>query len=85
MSADKPQVRDAIGKGYSLLMGRPADPRKIEALENLYDKALESFRKNPEAACDMNGTQVTGDARSQAAWVVVAGALLNMDEFITKN
>ena len=65
--------------------GRQADPRKVEALEKLYVKALEKYRKDPSSACEMNGVQVTGDAPGQAALVVVAGALLNMDEFITKN
>jgi len=85
MAGSGTEVRAEIGKGYEAIMGRSADMRKVEALEKLYRTALDKYKKDPEAACAMNGLQLPGDASGRAALVVVAGALLNMDEFITKN
>jgi Protein of unknown function (DUF1553)/Protein of unknown function (DUF1549)/Planctomycete cytochrome C len=73
-----------IGKGYELLMYKPIAPRKLEILKRLYDVAYAKFSKDEDATCEMVGTPGVHDNPRTAAYVVVAEALLNLDEVITK-
>jgi hypothetical protein len=79
-------VRSGIAAVYEKMMGRPADTRKLDILLRLYDKALTRYRQQPGQCLAMSGPLGEGvDRPSAAASVVVANAMLNMDEFITKN
>ena len=51
-----------------------------------YTRQLERFRKDPEAAArTIKGYAVADiDAAEQAAWTLVANALLNLDEALTR-
>lgn len=74
-----------ISKGYEMTMFHPISKEKLEALQKLYNQAEEAFEKDREKACEMinNGNDKT-DA-GKAALILVANAMLNLDEFITKN
>jgi hypothetical protein len=74
-----------ISKGYEMTMFQPIGENKLEALQKLYNRAVTAFEKDKEKACEMinEGSDKT-DAR-KAALVLVANAMLNLDEFITKN
>ncbi len=74
-----------IGKGYELLMYKPLEPRKLEILKKLYDVAYAKFVKDRDATCEMVGSTGQHDNPETAAYVVVAEALLNLDEVITKS
>jgi hypothetical protein len=52
-----------------------------------YTGLLERFRKDPDAAARViNGSPLAGaNAPEQAAWTLVANALLNLDETLTKD
>jgi hypothetical protein len=79
-------VRSGIAAVYEKMMGRPADTKKLDILLRLYDKALTRYRQQPGQCLAMSGPLGEGvDRPSAAASVVVANAMLNMDEFITKN
>lgn len=79
---DKAQV---IAKGYELLMYKPIEPSKLAVLEKLYDKAYAQFAGDEYKTCEMVGEPGIHDDPGTAAYVVVAGALLNLDEVVTKN
>ena len=82
MGADRDQV---IGKGYELLMYKPIEPAKMTILKKLYDRAYAEFSRDADKTCEMVGQPGPHDNPETAAYVVVAGALLNLDEVITKN
>lgn len=74
-----------ISKGYEMTMFHPISKEKLEALQKLYSQAAAAFEKDKDKACEMinNGNDKT-DA-GKAALILVANAMLNLDEFITKN
>ena len=51
-----------------------------------YARQLDRFKKDPDAAAEtIAGYAVEGiDPAEQAAWTLVANALLNLDEIFTK-
>lgn len=67
----KQQPGDQIAYGYEQAMKRSISPDKKQALEKLYNEAMAAYRKeeNPE----LQSLQL------------VATAILNLDEFVTKN
>jgi hypothetical protein len=79
-------VKDWISKGYRFTMLKPITKAKLDALENLYNKALVQFRNDRDKTCEMIGEMHAKHTNAEtAALVVVANAMLNMDELITKN
>jgi hypothetical protein len=66
-------------------MGRVAEKKKLDVLEDLYQKALTSYNKDPEKSLAMSGLKDRSKSPETAALVVVSNAMMNMDEFITKN
>jgi hypothetical protein len=62
---------DHIAWGYNAAMKKPITPMKSEALENLYKEALRGYAGEE-------------DAETQAMQLVAA-AILNLDEFVTRN
>lgn len=81
--------RNSIGIGYRHAMLRDADEKKITALEGLYKKALLDFSRKPEAAAKFLDENLSKNnvktLPSKAAYMLVANAMLNMDEFLTKS
>lgn len=75
----------AIQYGYELAMNRPITQPKLIALEKLYTKADNEFIKDEEKTCEMVGEKNKYDNPETAALVVVANAILNLDEMITRN
>jgi hypothetical protein len=78
-------VQELISKGYELAMYKPIAPGKLKALEELYTTALEGFKKDREKACEIIGTNDEHNDPETAALVIVANAILNLDELITKS
>ena len=76
-------VKQQISKGYELAMYKPASPEKIKVFEQLYQKALQKFEKDEYKMVCMSGRKK--QTAATAALVVVAGAMMNLDEFISKN
>jgi hypothetical protein len=72
--------------GFRLAATRTPARGEIERIVASYTRQLERFRKDPDAAAQaIKGYAVDGvDAAEQAAWTLVANALLNLDEALTR-
>lgn len=78
-----PESREkAIARGYWLLKFQEISGAKLSTLVALHDEAMTTYRENSDAVRSITAS----DAGSveQAAMVVVANALLNLDEVIMK-
>lgn len=71
---------------YQKAINQPISPEKSAALQELYQEAYQSFNTQVNDAAAMLGDlSDTEDSEELAALVVVANAILNLDEFITKS
>lgn len=76
----------AIAYGYEKALYIPIPPAKLEALQELYKYAEEGFSANREDMDDfLIFSEDTEKSPSMAALMVVANAILNLDEFLTKS
>ena len=78
-------VKQQISKGYEMSMYKSITPAKLSVLEKLYAQALKTFVSDKDKTCEMIGFQNEHNNPETAALVVVANAMLNLDEIITKN
>lgn len=78
------QAGSRIAKGYELLMYKPIAAAKLKILNDLYQTALKDYQANPSKVLDMLPEDAGRNAET-AALVVVANAMMNLDEVITKN
>jgi hypothetical protein len=71
---------------FRLVATRTPKPDEVERIVASYTRQLTRFRMDPAAAArTIKGYAVTDvDAAEQAAWTLVANALLNLDEALTK-
>jgi hypothetical protein len=74
-----------IKTGYELALYKPISNEKLNVLKRLYDGALQRFKADPDKTCEMVGVMDEHNNPQTAALVVVANAILNLDELITKN
>jgi len=86
-AAGKNNIQHAIAAGYRFTMQRPPTADRLAALEKLFQEAHQHYRQQPEEAAKLIGA--TPDAPTgnvlTAAYTMVANALLNLDEFLTKS
>jgi hypothetical protein len=81
-----PDVQKQLAKGYELMTYRPLTREKQEVFLELYNQALKEFKSSEEKTRQLIGE----DSREHnnpgtAALVVVANAMMNLDEVVTKN
>ncbi|MDP9229978.1 MAG: DUF1553 domain-containing protein, partial [Bacteroidota bacterium] len=81
----KNNVQSQISKGYELALRKTISKPKLEALEKLYYTALQKFKIDKDKTCEMIGVNDEHNNPETAALVVVANAILNLDEVITKS
>ncbi|MCW3088177.1 MAG: hypothetical protein JWQ78_1563, partial [Sediminibacterium sp.] len=74
-----------ISKGYEMAMYHPISNEKRKVFEKLYGVALKRFRFDEGKMCEIAGNKKENQTPETAALIVVAGAMMNSDEFITKN
>jgi mono/diheme cytochrome c family protein len=67
---------------FGLCLVRPPTAGEVAAITEFYEAQRERFAKDPKAAATAAGA--APDAPERAAWAATARALLNLDEFITK-
>jgi hypothetical protein len=72
------EPRAQIGAGYRLATGRAIPAKTLDALAALYEEAAMAFDADAEACKPL------GDTRGQYALTIVANAMLNLDELLTK-
>lgn len=82
---DKSDVKNQISKGYECMMYKPISDKKLSALVELYSKSLDTFSKDEKAAREITGINDASPKPESAAMVVVANAMLNLDEWVNKN
>jgi mono/diheme cytochrome c family protein len=78
-------VREQIKKGFQLATMHEIDANSLKALLNLYNTALNKLKKDEEKTCELIGAPNEHNNPETAALTVVANALLNLDEVVTKN
>jgi hypothetical protein len=76
-------VSKQIGKGYELAFNQSISPEKQKVFEKLYRTAFSKYSQDSVQIQHITGDKKAGP--SGAALVLVATALLNTDEFLTKN
>jgi hypothetical protein len=74
-----------ISKGYERMLYKPISEEKKKILKDLYAQALAIYRKDEESRREMAGEEIKSDKPEAAALVVVANAMLNLDEVVTKS
>ena len=82
---DNTNVKQQISKGYECMMYKPISPNKLNALVDLYSKSLDTFSKDEKATKEIIGIADASPKPETAALVVVANAMLNLDEWVNKN
>ena len=74
--------QEQIKAGYKKLMIRDLPPKKLDVLYGLYQDALKEFGSNEDAVFKLTADK--SKAKQLAAMTVVANAMLNLDEVLTK-
>lgn len=78
-------VTKQISTGYHLATNHAIHDKKLKALKNLYNVAYDKFKNDAEKTCEMVGGMGKNTNAETAALTVVANAILNLDEVVTKN
>ncbi len=78
-------IKDQLSRGYEILMYKPISGSKLKSLATLYDEAYAKLKNDKSGTCEMIGVDDEHNNPETAALVVVANAMLNLDEWITKN
>ncbi len=81
----KASESERLTLAFRLCVSRPPSQRELDRLRALLAEQLASYDAKPEeAALIAPARSPKIDARQQAAWTMVARALMNVDEFITR-
>jgi hypothetical protein len=78
-------IPDQISKGYEIIFYKKISPARLTVLTGLYNNALEKFRNDKNMTCEIIGVMDKHNNPETAALVIVANAMLNLDEVITRN
>lgn len=90
-AANTSSVDEKIGWGYEVLLFKKIQPATLAAMRSLYDEAERSYTEHPEDALALIGLTTAprkipaATLVHQASMVLVANAMLNMDEVVVKN
>ncbi len=74
-----------ISYGYTMATNHTLAEQKLKPLMALYNKAYSQFKNDPEKTRKMTGAIPSYTNAETAALTVVANAILNLDEVLTKN
>jgi len=80
-------ARQRIDHAVALCLSREPEQEERADLMRLYRRSLAQFEADPRGVADLLGGVTLPDSTSPpelAAWTAVARALINLDEFITK-
>lgn len=83
--SDKADAGKQIGRGYELMFYKPITGKRKQVLIELYHQSLAKFKNDKEAVCEIIGGVNKHTNAETAALIVVANAMLNLDEWINKN
>ncbi|HLK29617.1 MAG TPA: DUF1553 domain-containing protein [Puia sp.] len=79
------EVSNQIKKGYEKMMLKPISDNRLKALVELYNESYSKFKNDKDNTCEMTGQMDEHNNPETAALVVVANAMLNLDEWVSKN
>jgi hypothetical protein len=86
--ADRPGAEpvERIRHAVRLCLARDPSPEELTVLRRLYDNLLQKCQARPEEAAKLAGKfQPAGVSPAEAAaWVALGRAVLNLDEFVTR-
>ena len=85
MQALDKDANKQISKGYESMFFKPISENRLNALTELYNVSRSKFSKDENAAREIIGTKDTQPKPETAALVMVANAMLNLDEWVNKN
>ena len=68
-----------------MVFEKEIQPAALQTLEKLYQTALAGYKTDPDRTCEMVGVMDEHNNPETAALVVVANAMLNLDELVMKN
>ena len=74
-----------ISKGFKLATYKEIDDKSLEALMKLYDTAYSQFKADISKATQLLADKNDNVNAETAALTIVANAMLNLDEVVTKN
>ncbi|HMR90713.1 MAG TPA: hypothetical protein PKC69_00295, partial [Chitinophagaceae bacterium] len=76
---------EQIAHGYKLMLFKEMPAAKQQVFVRLYQEALDDFSKNEKNIGElMGGDKKENYSAASAAMVIVANALLNLDEVVMK-
>jgi hypothetical protein len=86
LTEEKGGTEARLRHGFRLCTAREPTAAERERLAKLYDDLLALCKADPEKAAKLAGPDppMGADAADAAAWTAVARALLNLDEFVTR-
>lgn len=79
------EVQQQMAKGYEIMLYKPMSAATQKIFVDLYNEALNEFKTDEKKTCEMIGVNNEHTNPSTAALVVVANAMMNLDEVLTKN
>jgi hypothetical protein len=79
--AGSPEAR--IANAFTLCLARTPSDQEVALLTDLYHRQRETFAATPDRAVAAFGVE-SEQAVEGAAWTMVARAMLNLDEFVTR-
>ena len=82
---DEKDVKKQISKGYESMFFKPISENRLRALTELYTLAMGKFAKDEKATGEITGMAIHQAKPETAALVMVANAMLNLDEWVNKN
>ncbi len=85
MRSVNPSVKKQIETGYQKMLYQPIAPAKLNVLLDLYEQTVTEYRKDKTAANALMGDKNITALPEDAAMVVVANAMMNLDEWVNKN
>jgi hypothetical protein len=84
MSEGGEEAAGRAARGFRLCVAREPDGTELAVLVELYRAQRAVYSRRPEDARALVGEVGARDSVELAAWTVVANALLNLDETITR-
>lgn len=84
LSISPTDPKQAIRAGYEQLFFSSISDSKLNSLNDLYQTALMEFESEPEILDDFFQLKEENISPEMAAMTIVANALMNLDEFLTK-
>jgi mono/diheme cytochrome c family protein len=79
------EVKQQIRQGFEWATNHAIDDKSLQALMKLYNTAFSQFKNNKDKTSKILGETNKDASVETAALTVVANAILNLDEVVTKN